>query len=140
MSNIVEENTFKEEPKVMPTAEEAAAATPPPVFDPVSAASQVFQKYFPMYCGEVEKLSQKQMKRVAKAVIGLPLEEGCKPNLKDEKEMNAYYLAERLMQAKLVIIHHAMTEQHRKSQEKAAEAAKKETEGKEKSELPVIRQ
>jgi hypothetical protein len=133
MSNIVEENTFKE-PEVkaevtMPTAEETAAAAnpPPPAFDPVASASQVFQKYFPLYCGEVDKLSQKQMKRVAKAVIGLPLEEKVKPNLKDEKELNAFYLAERLLQAKMVIIHHAMVEQQRKSQEKA-EAAKKETE------------
>lgn len=125
--NIVTANTFKEE-----VAEVAVPMEPPteptqeaPVFDPVASASQIFKTYFPIYCKQLDKLSRKQILRLNKAVIGLPLEEGFKPNLKNTEEMQAYYVLERLFQAKMVIFHHVMTEHQHKQELKAAEEASK---------------
>jgi len=124
--NIVTANTFVEpEDVVSPVETVAEPVQEAPVFDPVASASQIFKMYFPIYCKQLDKLSKKQMIRLSKAVIGLPLEEGFKPNLKDEKEMQAYYIMERLLQAKMVIIHHVMSELQRKQELKAAEEALK---------------
>jgi hypothetical protein len=90
-----------------------------PKFDPVQMASQIFETYFPIYCQQLDKLSRKQIVRLTKAVMGLPLEEGFKPNLKDPMEMQAFFVAEKLFQAKMVITHSVLLERQRELAEKA---------------------
>ena len=130
MSDIVKEATFQEpdtkernieQAKIDGAAKEQEEAK----FDPVAAASQIFETYFPIYCKQLDKLSKKQSMRVAKAVMGLPLEEGFKPNVKDKLEMDCYYVAERLHQAKLILFHSILAEKQRKLEEKQAEEAVK---------------
>ncbi len=121
------------QPELVAAAEELKAV-PPPQFDPVASASQIFETFFPIYCKQLDKLSSKQIRRLAKAAIGLPLEEGFKPNLKDEKELNAYFVLERLMQAKMVLMHSVLTEKQREQEAKTkaqleAQAKAEETQG-----------
>ncbi len=133
--NIVEANTYKENPAQEASLEQAkqdAIAKQAPVFDPVATASQIFEYYFPIYCKQMDKLSRKQLLRLGKAVIGLPLEEGFKPNLKNKEEMQAYFVLERLFQAKMILITAAMQDKMRKQDEKALESKPEET-----NELPA---
>ena len=110
MSNIVEENTFKEpEEKTLDFIEQAKAdwelKEVPPTFDPIATSSAIFQNYYPMFCNQLDKLSRKQMVRLMKASYGIPLETDIKPNLKDPEEMKSFFLGEKLLQSKMVLMH-----------------------------------
>lgn len=107
--------------------EEVKEVAPPP-FDPVQAASSLFETYFPIYCKQLDNLSRKQIVRLTKALVGLPLEEGFKPNLKDEKEVQAFMVGERLLQAKMVITHSVLTERQKEIEARKLEIQSK-TEG-----------
>lgn len=113
--------TLENEGLVLKTEAKELEEAPKEVkFDPVQSASAVFSMYFPIYCQCLEKLSRKQIIRVTKAIVGMPLEE-TKLNLKDPAEVRAFMLGEKLLQAKMVITHHVLTEKQKESEAKKLE-------------------
>ena len=121
MSNIVEANTYKESTEKQVVLAETEELKPSkPEFDPLAAASQIFESYFPIYCKYLDELSTKQIRRISKAAMGLPLEDKFKPNLKDAEEVQAYYVFERLLQAKMIIMHSVLTTQQKEFEAKKA--------------------
>jgi hypothetical protein len=103
------------------TPEDAPAQ---PAQDPMAQAATMFGMCYPRFIGRIDTLSNKSLKRVIRALIGVPLEE-VMPNFKRPEEKEAYLLGEKLLEAKAVIIIHSMYE-HQKELDKAmAEAAAK---------------
>jgi len=80
---------------------------PPQPTDPVEAASLIFGMYYPKFLQLILGLSNKSLKRLIRALIGIPLEEAM-PNFKNEKERAAFAIGERLLEAKTLIIIHTM--------------------------------
>lgn len=74
---------------------------------PEDAAAMLFKLYWPIFKNVVERLSNKSLKRLIKAMIAVPLEDAY-PNLKNEIEKNAYAISERLLQAKVLMVIHMM--------------------------------
>jgi len=80
---------------------------PTPEFDPVTSASGIFGHLFPKFCVAVDKLSNKALRRLIRALIANPLEEYF-PNLKSENEKNAYILGQHLYEAKTTLVLHLL--------------------------------
>lgn len=91
-----------------------------PDFSPIDAASQVFSSYFPVYCNLLDKLSRKQIVRLNKALMGMPLED-VSPNLKNEVEVQAFMIGQKLFESKMVITYHVLTERQKEFEEKHKE-------------------
>ena len=105
---------------VQPTVAEvpisSEAAPEPKQPNVLEQASFVFGMNIPKFCAIVDKLSNKSLRRVMRAIVAQPLED-LSPNLKNENEKAAYQLGEMLMQAKMVLVMQVMLEQQQKNQE-----------------------
>lgn len=90
----------------------------PPVFSPQDTAAQIFKHYYPMYTRLVNKLGKNSLMRLNQALVGYPLEDNIKPNPKNNDEKLAFYLADKLIQAKTLLIQYSLLEQQKELEEK----------------------
>lgn len=107
--HVSEVEEIKPEQIVVKTEEPVTEAPPQ---DPIAQASAVFGVLYPRFIARLETLSNKSMKRVIRSLIGVPLEEPI-PNFKRDEEKEAYLIGERLLEAKSVIIIHALFEKQK---------------------------
>src|ERR1041385_8941355 len=70
--------------------------------DPLESATLLFTLYYPRFCAALDTLPAKSVRRLIRAIIGVPLAEAT-PNLKRPEERTAYAIAERLKEANLII-------------------------------------
>lgn len=80
------------------------------------SASTLFTLYFPKFCELLDQLPAKSIRRLFKAVMGVPLIDA-KVNLKRPEERTAYAIAERLVEAKMVITLDVLYQHHKQLQE-----------------------
>lgn len=104
------DNKLETSTALTPEVVDAATSTETPTQqtdsqDPVEFMSTMFGMTYPRFLAALEnpKMSKRAMYRVIRALIGVPLEE-VPPNFKNEIEKEAYFLGERLLEAKTVII------------------------------------
>ena len=84
---------------------------PDPDQDPVEVAAMLFTMYHPKYEQLVDKLTGKSARRLLKAIIGVPLVDR-NFNHTNETERNTFAIAERLMEAKWIIIQASLYQHH----------------------------
>jgi hypothetical protein len=94
------ENAPLEEPKVDEKSFES---------DPAGSASMLFGLYYPKFSQALETLPAKSLRRLLRALVGVPLVDAS-PNLKRPEERVAYSVAERLLEAKTVVALHNLFE------------------------------
>lgn len=83
--------------------------------DPAGSASMLFGLYYPKFSQALETLPAKALRRLLRALIGVPLVDAS-PNLKRPEERVAYSVAERLLEAKTVIALHNLFEHQKELQ------------------------
>lgn len=100
--------------------------------DPMAGIAQMIAAYKIPFVNLVDQLSNKSLRRLLKSLVLLPLEDYF-PNLKNKEEKTAFAVGEKLLQAKLTLIHYtALEEQAKQAAERekilAENAAKEITE------------
>jgi hypothetical protein len=97
--------------------------------DPMAGIAQMIAGYKTPFVNLVDGLSSKSLKRLLKALVLLPLEDFV-PNMKRKEEKTAFLVGEKLLHAKLTMIHYtALEEQARQAADRErilAENAAKE--------------
>jgi hypothetical protein len=88
----------------------------------VEAAARIFHVGLPIFTKKVEELSQREARRLVKAIVLFPLQDDDKPLLARQEETLLFGQAMELMEAKMIMVEYA-----RKSKE-AAEAVNSVTE------------
>lgn len=106
-----------------------------PLKDPAEVAAQLYTLYLPRFLGIVDTLSNKQLKRLIKALIETPLMEE-QPKFSTQDEKTAFAIGDELLQAKMALVISALfgdvaMKQLEASQETKTEETKEETNGKE---------
>jgi hypothetical protein len=100
----------------------------------VDSATMMFGLYYPKLEMLVNRMSNKSLKRVIRALVGMPLET-VKLNLKLQQEKTAYAIADQLIQAKMTLMIHTAYESEMNRQKLlASKAEEKATEVVENSE------
>lgn len=84
----------------------------------VEAAARIFHVGVPIFTKKVEELSQREARRLVKALVLFPLQDDDKPLLARQEEASLFGQAMELMEAKMIMVEYA-----RKSKE-AAEVQK----------------
>lgn len=74
-----------------------------PTYDPMSGALTLFGLYGPALSNLVDQMSIRQMKRFIKALVKYPLE-GNEVNPKDPIQVEAYKIADKMIQSKFLLI------------------------------------
>jgi hypothetical protein len=97
--------------------------------DPVNSAALLFKMYYPRFSRDLNTLSLKSLRRLVRAWIGVPLEEAM-PNFKNQEEMTAYAIGERLLEAKMVVTLHTLF-QHSQQIQSAEETPQEDNKEKE---------
>jgi hypothetical protein len=101
--------------------------------DPSGSASMLFGLYYPKFSQALDTLPAKSLRRLLRALIGVPLV-NASPNLKRSEERVAYSVAERLLEAKTVVTLHNLFQHQQElqkldepSEETSSETTPKET-------------
>lgn len=71
--------------------------------DPTELASTMFALYFPKYLNSIERLSSNSLRRLAKALVGFPLEE-FNVNSSNKLEAEAFAIGRALLDAKMMMV------------------------------------
>ncbi len=74
-----------------------------PTYDPMAGAMTVFGLYGPALNNLIDRMSVRQLKRFAKALVKYPLE-GNEVNQKDPVQVEAYKIADKMIQSKFLLI------------------------------------
>jgi hypothetical protein len=90
--------------------------------DPVEIASMMLTLYTPRFCGIIDTLSNRQLRRVIKSLIEFPV--GRDYEHRDKAEREAFAIGNRLMDAKYVLVANSYNE-HREELMKAVDEAAK---------------
>lgn len=90
-----------EVPKESDLSQSALHQAPAKSIDDV--ASMTFGLYFPKFCMGVDKLHVKSLRRILKALVGVPLED-LSINLKRTEEKQMFGMGQHLMEAKMALI------------------------------------
>lgn len=107
--------------------------------DPTELASTMFAMYFPKYLQNIERLSSNSLRRLAKALVGFPLEEFT-VNSTNKLESEAFAMGRALLDAKMMmvfqtysqnldVLHEAATSSEDTSVEKEVTNKQGETDG-----------
>lgn len=89
--------------------------------DPVEIASMMLTLYTPRFCAIVDRLSNRQLRRVTKSIVEFPIGKTYKHN--DPLEAECFAIAKNLMDAKYVLIADTYNQNREKIFEEAAKAA-----------------
>jgi len=73
-------------------------------------ASTTFGLNFPRFCMYVDRLSNKSLRRMIKALVGVPLED-LRPNMKNDAEREAFALGHHCFEAKVALFIDALLTQ-----------------------------
>lgn len=87
-------------------------------YDPALAPSSLFGLYAPHFFSLVDGLSNKQLRRLVKALVVYPLEP-IKPNKNNDAEVKAYNIGDRMLQAKYLMILYTAHEAQEKQKAEA---------------------
>lgn len=105
-----------------------------PLKDPAEVAAQLYTLYLPRFLGIIDTLSNKQLKRLIKALIETPLMEE-QPKFSTQDEKTAFAIGDELLQAKMALVISALFGDVAMKQLEASqttnEETKEETNGKE---------
>ena len=106
-----------------------------PLKDPAEVAAQLYTLYLPRFLGIVDTLSNKQLKKLIKALIETPLMEE-QPKFSTQDEKTAFAIGDELLQAKMALVISALfgdvaMKQLEASQEIQTKEKKEDTNGKE---------
>jgi len=101
--------------------EQAKAAQPA---DPEEIASMMLTLYTPRFCNLVDRLSNRQLKRLTKSLIEYPIGKSYDHN--DKVEAEAFHLGKNLLDAKMVLVYNVYANRQEEIVTKAASAAGKE--------------
>jgi hypothetical protein len=74
------------------------------------STSMLFGLYYPKFCQGVDMCSNKSLRRLIKALVGVPLVDEV-PNLKIPLEKTAFAIGENLLQAKMTMMIHVLYNQ-----------------------------
>lgn len=96
----------------------------------LNGSAQFFKMYYPILSNIIDTMSNRELKRFSKMVIGHPLEGNFKPSSKT-KEGQAYLLATRLVEARVLMeqaIHMLHSDEQLKKEQESANAQKETVE------------
>jgi hypothetical protein len=94
-----------------------------PTYDPMQGPSALFGLYGPYLFKAVDQMSNKQLKRLIKVLVTYPLED-IKLNKKNALEVEAFKIADRMLQSKYLmqlIVYHEEEEKRKASQQPTTE-------------------
>lgn len=88
---------------------------PDPTQDPMEVAAMLFTLYLPKFELMVDKLSNNSLRRILRALIKVPLVDA-NLNSVNEVEKTTFAIAERLLEAKWLMIQHSLYEHNQEIQ------------------------
>lgn len=101
--------------------QEQMVLDPKQINGPEDLFAQYFHMYKPMFNNYLNALSQKQLRRLIRALIEYPLNETEFHHSKEE-EKNALLIGEKLLHAKQMMIMHTLSEHYKKQEEEEQKA------------------
>lgn len=92
----------------------------------VESAARIFHVGLPIFTKKVEELSQREARRLVKALVLFPLQDDDKPLLARQEEALLFGQAMELMEAKMIMVEHARKQKEAQNAETLVEEKKEE--------------